>query len=67
MRSVNPYYPKQTTKKRNADSGVSGDVYLSAGPQVMDDSLDSVHHLQPHLLFLWPWGDVVVEVIDFLM
>lgn len=66
-RSVTPYYPKQTTKKGNTDFGVGGDVYLGAGPQVVDDSLDSVHHLQSHLLFLRPWGDVVVEVIDLLV
>lgn len=47
--------------------GVWDDVYLSKRPQVTDDSLDSVHHLQPHLLLLRPWGDVLVEVIDLLM
>lgn len=48
--------------------GVGGvDVYLSTGPQVVDDSLDSVHHLQSHLLFLRPRGDVIVEVIDLLV
>lgn len=41
--------------------------YLSAGPQVVDDSLDSVHHLQPHLLLLRSWGDVVEEVVDLLV
>lgn len=41
--------------------------YLSAGPQVVDDSLDSVHHLQPHLLLLRSRGDVVEEVVDLLV
>lgn len=33
----------------------------------MDDTLDSVHNLQPHFLLLWSWGDVAVEINDLLM
>lgn len=33
----------------------------------MDDTLDSVHNLQPHFLLLWPWGDVAEEINDLLM
>lgn len=42
-------------------------MYLSTGPQVVDDSLDPVHHLQPHLLLFRPWGDVLVKVVDLLV
>lgn len=42
-------------------------LYLSAGPQVVDDTLDPVHHLQPHSLLLRPRGDVRVEVSDLLV
>lgn len=44
-----------------------GGVYLGTGPQVVDDSFDSIHHLQPHLLLLRPRGNVVEEVVDLLM
>lgn len=62
--------PVEKTQENKDSSGVcwgSGEVYLSAGPQVVDDSLDSVHHLQPHLLLLRSRGDVVEEVVDLLV
>lgn len=63
---------EKDTKNKKTKQGkqcvcVCGGGYLSTRPQVVDDSLDSVDHLQSHLLFLWPWGDVVVEVVDLLV
>lgn len=60
--STNPFVSAKIRREVN-----EGDVYLSTGPQVVDDSLDSVHHLQSHLLLLRPRGDVVIEVIDLLV
>lgn len=37
------------------------------GPQVLDDTLYSHHHVSPHCLLLWTWRHEIEEVHDLFM
>ena len=46
--------------------GVPG-THISTGPELLNHTLDPVHHFHPHLLLLWSWRHIFIKITDFFM
>ena len=42
-------------------------THVSTGPELLNHTLDPVHHLHPHLLLLWSWRHIFIKITDFFM